>query len=155
MPASHLVKHPLWVRLTCRQQAGAALPPLPAVHVSGSELSGSEVPTLGLATAYSNPASQALLQGHHAKTGPGSLSASSARPLPERGGGGGERKEEDVWEEEGMEVRRGGGDELVAEGRGEKDSTRGRKTETEGRWERLNAGKERERDREILMRLMK
>lgn len=154
MPASHLVKHPLWVRLTCRQQAGAALPPLPAVHVSGSELSGSEVPTLGLATAYSNPASQALLQGHHAKTGPGSLSASSARPLPERGGG--ERKEEDVWEEEGMEVRRGGGgDELVAEGRGEKDSTRGRKTETEGRWERLNAGKERERDREILMRLMK
>lgn len=61
-----------------------------------------------------------------------------------------------MWEEEGMEVRRGGGgDELVAEGRGEKDSTRGRKTETEGRWERLNAGKERERDREILMRLMK
>lgn len=42
---------------------------------------------------------------------------------------------------------------MLRDGGRERDSMRGRETETERRWERLNAGKE--RDREILMRLMK
>ncbi|KAJ8009378.1 hypothetical protein DPEC_G00088270 [Dallia pectoralis] len=67
---------PLRAQLTCRQQAGAAnqSPPptlLPAAHVYGRELSGSGMPTLGLATVSSTPASQALLRGHHANAGPG------------------------------------------------------------------------------------